>query len=253
MHSKTGPDLIRQTITRFWQYNIYVQKPFDSGYSFLALFKLLYIIEFFFSIFRPSKLFIRNKHFRKIIKKAIYRLIEPSTFKLINFRINKNYKNLFLFCNIGSRSHMFPKIAKNLNYSSLKFKFKKKLNFFRYTFFLIKNRFFNSSFIKSIKYKKILTIKEVIKFKNFKNFYFLIKNKNRFFNLNQKHKLKNGTIKYWKLNIKNKKEIFRWFFDSKFFNRLIIRGLNKRQILPSKKVKYAFKKLKKLKKNKKKK
>ena len=246
MHNKTGPDFLRQTITRFWQYNLYVQKPFDSGYSFIALFKLNYMLEIFLNIFRPAKLNLRNNKIRKTIKKTTYKLIEASNFKLINFRLGRNQNNLIFFCNLGSRTHMFPTLLQNIQYNNIKFKFQKKLNFFKYTFFLLKKKVFSSSFIKYLFYKSTNKFNKITnKFYNFQKFYFLKKKKNRIENIKQKSKKKNGIIQNFKNNLKNKKELNQWFFDSQKFNRLVLRSLNKRKIVPSKKIKYSFVKLQK--------
>lgn len=245
MHNKTGPDFLRQTLTRFWQYNLYVQKPFDSGYSFIALFKLNYMLEIFLNIFRPAKLNLRNNQIRKTIKKTTYKLIEVSNFKLINFRLERNQKNLIFFLNLGSRTHMFPTLLQNLQYKNIKFKFQKKLNFFKYTFFLLKKKIFSSNFIKYLFYKPFNKINKISnKFYNIQKYYLWRKKKNRIYNIKQKNQIKNGIIQPFKNNLKNKKELNKWFFDSQKLSRLVLRSLNNRKILPSKKIKYSFIKLK---------
>jgi len=93
MHKKTGPNLIHQTLTRLWLYNIYVQKPYKPSTIFLLFFKICYILEIFFTFYRPYQhTYTKNfKIFRKI-KRTLYRLDEPGYYKLINFRINKQNK-----------------------------------------------------------------------------------------------------------------------------------------------------------------
>jgi hypothetical protein len=212
MHSKTGPDLLRQTITRLWQYNIYVQKPFDSGYSFINIFKVCYLIEVFLVFFRPSKLHTRNKKLLQFIKKTIHRLIEPSSYKLINFRLNKKNQKLFLFCNIGSRAYMYPTENLTFSYKILLEKLKKKIKSFKLSFFLLKCRFYTLYTFKLLtkikkKFQKNFNKKFLVS-KCFKKF----KGLQQYFFLNKKHmqliKSKSPTIKSLRLFRLNKNDYF---------------------------------------------
>jgi hypothetical protein len=128
---------------------MYVQKPYDTGFIFLSIFKLYSIIEIFLTFFRPSKINIRNVKIHNFIKTTTHRLIEPSIFRLVSSRIYKNEKSLILYCNIGSRTYMYPESKQLLEFKNLHFKFKKKLNIFKYTFFLLQKRIYTNFFTKN--------------------------------------------------------------------------------------------------------
>ena len=109
MIRKTGPDLLRQTLTRLWFFNFYVQKPYNLGTQFIFIFKLLYFINIFLGCFRPLR---KNTYIYQIthhIKKNTHRLIEISTYKFTTFRINYQNRNLNLYTNINSRKTMYPR------------------------------------------------------------------------------------------------------------------------------------------------
>lgn len=111
MKQRTKTDLLRQTITRYWKFNVFTQKPYKKGYNFINLFKIYYLIEIFLTSIRQLHSKTRNDFIYKFSKKATHRLDEISSYKFVNFRLFSNNKFL-IFCNISSRTEMFPAINK---------------------------------------------------------------------------------------------------------------------------------------------
>jgi len=182
MKTRAGPRLLRQTLTTFWQYNIYVQKPFNSGHSFVRLFKICLLLELFLKAYKPIHRYTQFRILSRQIRKNIYKLAEPSSYKLINIRIIKNKKNLELFCNFGSRIKIFPSISKTFSYKNIARILKKKIGYYRHSFRLTKYRPFSvfSEQILSIfteRNASALVNTTFSKFQNLKKFYFQFKAK----------------------------------------------------------------------------
>lgn len=201
MHKKTSPDLLRQTITRLWQYNIYIQKPYNICFNFILIFKICYIIKLFLIFYR--KLHILQTHNykqQKLIKKTIFRLNAISTYKLINFRLNKKNKKLYLFCNYASRTQMYPFQINTIQYHYLYLKFKKKIRIFKYNLFF-KDKLIFKSFI----FNKLNS--KTNKWKNFKLFIF--------------NNLKNSN--FLKKTITN--NFSKWIKFTKILNQILLKPL----------------------------
>ena len=185
MRSKTGINLTRQTITRFWKQNIYIQKPYNTGISFLQVFKICYIIEIFLVVFRALKLKSRNLNIIRDLKNKLHRVYEISSYKIINFRFNNKNKKLFLFCNIGMRSLMFPMLPIIFNYKQIIELLKKKLKQFKYNFLLLNYRNYIYFFLKKLNQNRLIKLKNLkfdiskikFKFKSLNTLYLLKFNK----------------------------------------------------------------------------
>jgi len=143
MQSKTGPILSRHALTNLWQFNIFIQKPFDVGYSFLVLFKLCFMIELFLTAYRPVHKYTEDKRSLKKMKKGIFRLPLPSAYKFINARMLKTKKALDLFCNYNDRTKTYPAMSKTFRYKVLYAKVLRKIKTYRHTFNLVENRIFS--------------------------------------------------------------------------------------------------------------
>lgn len=228
MRIKAGPNLIRQTITRFWQYNIYIQKPYAIEHIFINLFKFIFFIKIFLTNFRISKLQINNIELKKKIKDVNYHNFDFSTLKLNTFLIERKSNKYLIFCNINSRRSFYLKPTNTFLLKTIKFKLEKKLKKLFYSK-IFKNTIINNTFIKTqVKIKKIknksflltkqkMLVKPNINFFKIKNkvFYFL-KNIEKFY-LQSKKKIKKST-------------------RFKILNRLIRRPLKKNQPLASQQI-----------------
>lgn len=161
----------------------------------------------FLVVLRNKKINTRNNLKASNNQKAFFRLREPSVYKFINFKISKLNNLLFFFCNIGSRTQIYPMLPHLTKYKTLQYRLKTKLQIIRYRFVLLRKRV----------YKKILLciMKNALKNKvrvcgkkiNIKNLVF------KFTNINKKF-LK---IKKKKVFIKN---TFKLFASLHFTNRL---------------------------------
>jgi len=118
MSATTGPNLIRNSITRLWYLNIFSQKPFNTNVLAVELLKIVYIIETFLTLQRYHRSWIRNLVLRKIISKVALRTAEPSAFRLINYRLYAVDGNLRFFGNYAWRSSMLPMLPPALNKGS---------------------------------------------------------------------------------------------------------------------------------------
>ena len=241
MRSKTGINLTRQTITRFWKQNIYIQKPYNTGISFLQVFKICYIIEIFLVVFRALKLKSRNLNIIRDLKNKLHRVYEISSYKIINFRFNNKNKKLFLFCNIGMRSLMFPMLPIIFNYKQIIELLKKKLKQFKYNFLLLNYRRYIYFFtVKVKKYKKqikkFVFLNLEIKLQALQNIY-IVKKKNKY------------TQSNFLLKEKEHAEWNKWFFDTLQLQRILFRPFCKRIKWSLKRIKYKKKDYKKHKKN----
>lgn len=127
--SRAGPDLVRQTLTRLWHYNMYIQKPYNSGNIFLAIFKPIYILEVFLTTYREQRLKWHNKHITrtKYGRKKLYNL-EPAPYKFINFRIRfiNNIVNLFVNYNGRNEVFMKPSFQRLMGFDYIKFHYIRK-------------------------------------------------------------------------------------------------------------------------------
>jgi hypothetical protein len=149
MNKKTGPDLLRQTITRFWYYNMYLQKPYNSGYSFLFIFKLAYMIEIFLTNTRPARKRTFNMQLKHKIKKNTHRLIETATYKYLNIKIVSQNKNINMYINIASRKEIYPRLTETFNLKQIAVLLKKKLKIFNNKK-ILKQKTINTKFLQKI-------------------------------------------------------------------------------------------------------
>lgn len=193
MIKKTGPDLLRQTLTRLWFFNIFVQKPYKLGLNFMFVFKLAYLINIFLTSARP---FRKNTFVSQIthqIKKNTHRLIEIGTYRIVTIRLNYQHYKLNFYTNISSRKIMFPKNKETFNFKHIYIAIKKKLKIFDYKHIISKKNIYTNFTMSHKTTIKQLKNNEKLKIfnKKFKNI-LLLQNKkkvaNRNFNINLKKK-----------------------------------------------------------------
>lgn len=136
---------------------MYVQKPFNIGYSFLSIFKLINLIEIFLTIRRPFRATTYVTETSRKLKSKTHRLIETGTYKLLTIRCTQHNNKLNINVNIGSRKYIFPKYMKNFQIKQLTLLFKNKIKILSYMDVLIKKIKYTDSLlfeIKKIKNKK---------------------------------------------------------------------------------------------------
>ena len=189
---------MRQTITRYWKYDMFLQKTQRVGFNFIKLQKFYYFFELFFNCYRPSHLKIRNFLIKKLWRKNTFRLDEISNYKFINNRNLILNKTLLFFCNLSSRTEIFPTWPQTFSIKNLHFRNEKKIARFAYSFFLYKKNFLAFKFYKLYKktYKKV---KYQTIFKNMFNKIIQIKN----WNLNWKKQYRILKIKNNLKNLEN--------------------------------------------------
>jgi hypothetical protein len=118
---------------------MYIQKPYDTGYTFNNTLKFFHICEIFLTTIRTKRLKTRNiRLLNKAYKKDVLRILEPSVYKIINFRLNSLNEKIGFFLNYGSRSKIFPALPGIQNFKNHNFKYKKKLKILTYSHLLIK-------------------------------------------------------------------------------------------------------------------
>lgn len=248
MNKKTGADLIRASITRFWYFNLYLQKPYDIGYNFMYIFKLAYLIEIFLTCFRPFRKNTYNKQIYYKLKKNTHRLIQPGTYKLTTFRLNQQHNKINLYVNITSRKEMFPKEVKLLVSKTIILFFKKKFKYLRNNKILFKKniytRFFGNQLKKGTKKLKNKTtfFSSLITKKNKLNKTIIQKlKKNRIKNYQARKKTNFSSLKKKLINIHATKNFKIIKQNKKNFKKIIFRFL-KKQIIENKQKLRTYKK-----------
>lgn len=148
------------------------------------------MIEMFLVVLRNQKIKTRNHTKANINQKSFYRLREPSVYKFINFKITKTNNILFFFCNIGSRTQMYPMLPHLIKYKTLQHRLKSKLQIIRYKFTLLRKRIYkkiltqfvtnilSNKYIIPVKYKRLKTC--IYKFKFMNNQFLIAKKKHTF-------------------------------------------------------------------------
>jgi len=139
---------MRQTLTRYWKYDMFLQKIHRVGFNFVKLQNFYYYFEIFFTCYRPSHLKIRNFFIKRLWRKNTFRLDGISNYKFINNRNIFMNKTLLFFCNISSRTEMFPGNPQTFITKNLQFRNEKKIARFSYSFFIYKKQFLAHNFFK---------------------------------------------------------------------------------------------------------
>jgi hypothetical protein len=109
---------------------MYLQKPFNAGYNFLLIFKLIYMLEIFLTTIRPIRKKTFNLQIKHKIKKQTYRLTESATYKLLNIKLFMQNKKITIYINIASRKEMYPHLNETFYIKPMILLIKKKLKQF---------------------------------------------------------------------------------------------------------------------------
>lgn len=236
MRIKANPNLLRQKLTQLWQQNIYNQKPYKIETVFIKTFKLFFLIKIFLTTFRNSKLFLKNRIIQKKLKKLNHKIINISNFKLLNINYLKKQNNLFIFCNVISRTNLFLRFLKTYNFKTKHFNLVKKLKKNKYILKLKKNQI---KAYKKIKFKKLNFFKLKIVYILKKKPYVFSKQKNKFKKLKLFNKIILKAIKKkiklkWKKKIKYKmkkqKKIYKMKKQKIFFKLIFFKNKKTKKI-----------------------
>jgi hypothetical protein len=165
MHKKTGPTLLRNSLTRLWQYNIFTAKPLKIENTLMFFFKLYFLCKMYILIFRIFHFFSRQRRQLGLVKYQIHRLLNVSSFNFLNFRVFNLENIISIFINLGSRTNFFYKKKKFGFFKILQFKVFKTFQLFEIRK-KIKKIFFFNFFYKYLKKKTFLKYhKKILVFK----------------------------------------------------------------------------------------
>jgi hypothetical protein len=181
MKQRARPELLRQTLTRYWKYDMFLLLQQRVGFNFVKLQNIQHLFEIFLTCFRPAHFKIRNIFIKRLWKKTTFRLDGISNYKYINNRSIFLNKALIFFCNISSRTEMFPSTPQSFSVKNLQFRNDKKINLFVFSNFLQRKQPFSYKIIQLLeetlllKKIQVLSIDQLLK-KYKKNLKFFLYN-----------------------------------------------------------------------------